>query len=91
MKKLVAILMLVLMASVGCASNKVIDGVEYGTYGLFSPDEDKNPNIKYRLVWGNIIWGVILVETVVAPIYFFGFSIWEPVGKKAKILGQVVR
>ena len=75
----------------GCGSTKVIDGVEYDTHGLFNKDEKKNQNIQYELVWGNIIWGAILCETVVAPIYFYGFSMWEPVGKKTGVVGQVVK
>jgi len=33
------------------------------------------------MIWGNIIWGVILFVTVIAPIYFFGFSMFEPIGE----------
>lgn len=83
------ILMILTTTLVGCARTKVIEGVEYDTYGLLNKDEKQSPNIQYELVWGNIIWGAILCETVVAPIYFFGFSIWEPVGKKSDIKGQV--
>ena len=75
----------------GCAQSKVIDGVEYDTHGLFNKDEKRNPNIQYELSWGNIILGVVLFETIVAPIYFYGFSMWEPVGKKTEIVEQVVK
>jgi hypothetical protein len=34
------------------------------------------------MIIGNIVWSCILVETVIAPIYFLGFSVYEPVGKK---------
>ncbi len=75
----------------GCGDTKVIKGVGYDTYGLINEDEKKNPDIQYEPVWGNIIWGILLVETVVAPIYFFGFSMFEPVGEKPKIKGQVTK
>lgn len=75
----------------GCAQSKVIDGVEYDTHGLFNKDDKKNPNIQYELCWGNIIWGAVLCETIIAPIYFYGFSMWEPVGKKTEIVGHVVK
>jgi len=76
---------------VGCGDTKIIDGIEYDTYGLINDDEKKNPNIQYEVIWGNVVWGAILVETIVAPIYFFGFSLWEPVGKKTGEIGQVIR
>lgn len=81
MKKLnVCVLLLAFFIS-ACAENKTIDGIEYKTKGLFDQDE-KDPNIKYELAWGNIVWSVILSETIIMPVYFIGFSIYEPVGKK---------
>lgn len=62
----------------GCADNKEIDGTEYESYGLINKDELKDPGVRYSLAWGNIIWGCLLVETIIAPVYFFGFSLWEP-------------
>lgn len=90
MKKIVAVAIIVMMLLVsGCADKKTIDGIEYDTYGLLNRNEKENPDIQYEIVWGNVIWGAILSETIVAPIYFFGFSIWEPVGKRMPIKGQV--
>jgi len=66
----------------GCGDTKIIAGVEYDTYGLINKDEVRNPEIQYETIWGNVILGVILIETIIAPIYFFGFSLFEPVGKK---------
>ena len=63
-----------------CGDNKTIDGFEYTTYGLINENSKKNPNIEYRLIWGNVVWGCILSETIIAPIYFFGYSTFEPVG-----------
>ena len=65
-----------------CSDNKTIDGVEYETYGLISKDDVKSDSVKYSVCWGNVIWGTVLVETVIAPIYFLGFDMWEPVAKK---------
>ena len=66
----------------GCANEKVIDGVNYDTYGLINEDEVKDPNIQYRVVKGNVIWGILLCETIVAPVYLFGFALHEPVMAK---------
>lgn len=91
MKKVIAATMAVVMAAslMGCAKPKIINGVKYGGYGLLNEEEMKNPGIKYEVVWGNVFWGVVLIETVIAPIYFFGFSLYEPVGPAPGIKGQV--
>jgi len=64
----------------GCGNTKIIDGYEYDTYGLINRSEKRNPDIRYELIVGNVVWSVILVETIIAPIYFLGFSLYEPVG-----------
>ncbi len=90
MKKLTAIIIVLsLLFVLGCGNTKNIGGINYDTYGLFDKDEKKDPGIQYKIVWGNVIWGAILFKTIIAPIYFYGFSMWEPVGKKSPIIGQV--
>jgi hypothetical protein len=61
-----------------CADNKVINGREYETYGLINQEDKKDPSVKYSVSWGNVFWGCALAETIIAPVYFFGFSLWEP-------------
>jgi len=84
--KIVAWIVIVVMclSMVACGSSKVIDGVTYETYGLFNKNEEKDDNIKYKTIIGNVVWGIILFETIVAPVYFFGFSLYEPIEKKTK-------
>jgi hypothetical protein len=65
----------------GCGDTKQIDGITYDTYGLFNESNKRNPDIHYNLIMGNVIWGILLCETIIAPIYFFGFSLYEPVNK----------
>ena len=89
MRRSIAIALVAGLLLSGCARDMEICGATYTSYGLLNQDDRKNPDIEYRLVWGNVIWGAILVETVVAPIYFFGFSIFEPVGKKSPIKGAI--
>lgn len=74
-----------------CAKPHTMCGVTYDSYGLLNADDKKNPDVQYEIVWGNVIWSVILVETVVMPIYFFGFSIFQPVGPKPSIKGAIER
>ena len=78
MKKFMLPLLVTGMLFSGCADNKVIEGKEYDTYGFINESENKNPNISYSLSIGNVIWGILLFETIVAPVYFFGFSLYEP-------------
>lgn len=82
MSKLNCIVVALSMLFVGCAHDKVINGVEYETYGLVNESEAKSANIHYRLVTGNIFWAIFFVETIGAPIYFFGFSMYEPIRAK---------
>lgn len=89
--KLISLLLAFVFLIVSCGSNMVINGKEKTTIGLINiiVDDDsvmerKDPSIKYRPIWGNIIWGSILFATIIAPIYFFGFSMFEPVGVRDK-------
>jgi len=66
----------------GCASPKNINGIRYDTYGILNASDKKNPNISYEVSIGNIIWSALLVETIIVPIYFIGFDLYEPVGVK---------
>ncbi len=83
----IVLLCILLFFLFGCGNNMVIDGKERKTIGIVnlvvndpSIMEPKYPDIKYRVIWGNVIWGAILCETIIAPIYFFGFSMFEPIG-----------
>lgn len=83
-RRIVAIVLVlaILPLCIGCGDTKEIDGYIYDTYGLINKEESRNENIQYRLIIGNVVWSCILVETIIAPIYFLGFSIYEPIGKK---------
>jgi hypothetical protein len=39
---------------IACGNSKVVQGTEYGTYGLLNEDEMKNPDVRYEPCWGNI-------------------------------------
>ena len=86
MKKVICFMMIAVfcVTILGCGNTKNINGVTYDTYGLFNQADKKNDAIQYRIIIGNIVWSCILVETIIAPIYFLGFSIYEPVGIKNK-------
>jgi hypothetical protein len=78
MKCLVSLILILSLLVVGCAQSKVINGVNYKPYGIPNMDDRKSPKVHYEPCWGNIIWGCILCETIVAPVYFFGFSMFNP-------------
>jgi hypothetical protein len=78
MKKLLIALVACVMLA-GCGDSKVLEGTKYPTYGFLTEQADKDPNVRYRLIMGNVIWSVLLVETIAAPVYFVGFSLYEPV------------
>jgi hypothetical protein len=85
----VMLLFLLTTSLYGCGDTKVIDGVEYDTYGILNSNNKKNEKIEYDYIVGNVVWGIILFETIIAPVYFFGFSLFEPVGEKSEtIKGQ---
>lgn len=83
------LIVMLLISTTSCADTKVIDEIEYDHYGLLNQSDKQNPNIEYEVVWGNIFWGIVLIETIIAPIYFFGFALFEPVSSKPDIKGQV--
>jgi len=93
MKKLISLLCAgVLVVMIGCGSDKVVNGKECKTIGLVnilandsSIMETKRQDVQYRVIWGNIIWGGVLIGTVIAPVYFWGFSMFEPVGPKVEV------
>lgn len=83
MKKLVvsALIAASLLLS-ACGQPATIDGKNYPTYGLVNADSQKSADVCYDLSVGNVVWSILLIETVVAPIYFFGFDIYNPISKR---------
>ena len=51
-------------------------------YGLLNRDELRSDKVCYRLSVGNVVWSVLLIETIIAPVYFVGFDLFEPVSVK---------
>ena len=76
--KTLSILLISLVLLSSCANNKTIDGKTYTTYGFLNEEDYKNPKIHYNISVGNVIWSILLCETIVAPFYFIGFDLYEP-------------
>ena len=80
MKRLMAVVCITLMLSVsiGCGSGKTIKGEYHDTVGVFTLNQ-KDPNACYEVIFGNVVWSFLLIETLIMPVYFIGWSIMEPV------------
>lgn len=55
---------------------------EFETYGFIDRDDLKDDRIRYKLVKGNIVWSILLSESIVGPILLLGFDAYEPVSIK---------
>jgi len=83
-KKAIATTLVAIMLTTGCADNKNLpvgtngSSVEVRSYGIIDKEDEKQECVNYSLAWGNIVWSSLLVYTVAAPIYFVGFSLYEP-------------
>lgn len=84
MKKLLFLALCVLTLA-SCADSKKfnIDGKEVTVepYGWFDLSQ-KNDSVNYRVNTGNVVWSIILSETVVVPVLLTGDQLFEPVSKK---------
>lgn len=82
MKKLIS-LFLVLMILSSCADDKVlcINGEQkvVEPYGWGNIHEKKVEGVVYDLSVGNVVWSVILCETIIVPIWLTGWELYEPV------------
>jgi hypothetical protein len=81
MKKLIAVALIAALLA-GCGQPQTINGKQYETYGFLNSDSYKHDNICYQVSVGNVVWSILLVSTIVAPVYFVGFSIFNPVKAK---------
>ena len=81
--KIFALVLLVGLLFVSCAEDKTIDGVTYRPYGLLNEDTQKNPNINYEVSGWAVFSGIVFSETIIVPIYTFGYNLFEPVGIKS--------
>lgn len=57
-------------------------------YGWANAERCHDRNVYYEPSIGNVVWSVILVETLVMPIYFTGWSIMIPVEPKEQVNEQ---
>ena len=88
-KVMVLILVVSLLVISSCASRKNIEGKTYDTYGLFNEKARRNPNIEYEVSVWSVIWSIVMVETIVVPVYCIGFDLYQPVCSKESLDKEV--
>ena len=88
MKKLLSVLFISLILFASCADSKTFtlpndegkqESIKVEPYGLFNTNKKVN-GIEYKVCVGNIVWDVILVETIIVPVWLIGWQFYEPVG-----------
>jgi len=89
MKKLLLILSVITLLLSSCAKSKEFHISDTETiyaepYGWGNYQTTQIDTVVYDVNVGNVIWSVILLETIIAPVYFTGWSIMEPVRLKTK-------
>ena len=82
MKKLIVLAVALSLLLAGCGHPLETKKMTYPTYGLFNEGSSKSKNVCYEISVGNVVWSIILIETVVMPIYFVGWSLYNPVRLK---------
>lgn len=60
------------------------NSVYVDTYGLITRDK-KVDGVHYEVSTGNVVWSILLAESIVAPVYFLGFSLYEPVCLESEV------
>ena len=75
--KFVSIVLLCVIL-IGCGHPQTIDGKFYPTYGLFNFNSTQSSKVCYDVSVGNVVWSIVLIESIVIPVYLIGFSLFNP-------------
>lgn len=74
----VCVLLMFAVSIIGCSDNKTLEGKTYVPYGLATQEQHKNHNVLYKVNLINVVIAVVLIETIIVPIYIIGWDLWEP-------------
>jgi hypothetical protein len=85
MKKTLAVLLIASMSvlAAGCGHELETAKKTYPTYGFFNQDKYKSDDVCYEVSVGNVLLSVLLIESVIGPVYFVGFSLFNPIRLKS--------
>lgn len=83
MKKFIIIACALMVLLTGCADEKTFkkaDGTEFTAepYGWMNKGKAIE-GVQYEVCAGNLVWSIVLGETVIAPVLVTGLALWEPV------------
>ena len=85
---IVLVFMILVMSFGSCTDDVefVIDGktVVAESYGLANKDSKMIEGVVYEVSLGNVVWSILLSETIIAPVYFVGWDIMQPVRLEGK-------
>ena len=84
MKRTLTLLIVVGLLLTSCAKSKTFttqNGQRFiaEPYGWADSSTKKNPNVRYEVSTGNIVWSILLSETGIVPIVLTGLYLFEPV------------
>lgn len=82
--KAVSIFVVITILFVSCSHEPVkINNKEISPYGIFNMEE-KIEGVKYRISMSSVIISAIGIKTIVLPIIFCGWYLWEPIPTEAR-------
>lgn len=81
MKYILVFLAIVLLTSCADSQDFQVNGqvINAKPYGWANRDSRKIEGVVYEVNGGNIVWDIILCETIVVPIWLTGWQLYEPV------------
>lgn len=84
MKRIVSFFIIIGFLLASCADSKTFttrSGKQFiaEPYGWANSGSKKNPNVRYEVSTGNIVWSILLSETGIVPIVLTGWYLFEPV------------
>jgi PBP1b-binding outer membrane lipoprotein LpoB len=87
MKKITLFFVLMIALLSSCADSKTFtdkNGKQFTAepYGWANVNANKMDTVVYDINVGNVIWDIILIETVVVPVWLTGWEFYEPVRLK---------
>lgn len=95
LKKIVSVLLILMMcfSLVACGQDKTlcrqVEGERvcktFRQWGIADSSILKSSDVEYGVIVGNVIWGIVLIETIVAPVIIFGWYLYEPVDWKSDV------
>lgn len=82
MRKPIAAVVAASLLLASCSTYVAPEARPYQSYGPFNEGTYKSEKVCYEVSGWSVFWGIILIETLIGPIYFFGYDLYNPVRLK---------